>query len=205
MIKGTYADYVIQINGVRHFLVEERVLSLQLSEKHLHQTINYGADEGIEWALLTNGKHFDFYKILFSKPIESRKIFSIALTNGNLKHDAELLQYLHKDTMVKKSLKQLWNKCESLNPLNVASIIYSKDVVGVIRKLIKNKYGEKCEDADIVKSLSRIVLKKIHPTLIKPHRSGKVESKVKKVVIMETSPLVISVIENEDKQEAALK
>ncbi|MEO5564461.1 MAG: hypothetical protein ABIR18_13525, partial [Chitinophagaceae bacterium] len=42
MIKGTYADYVIQIKGIRHFLVEVKALSYQLSDKHLRQTINYG-------------------------------------------------------------------------------------------------------------------------------------------------------------------
>lgn len=40
MIKGTYADYVIQVNNIRHFLVEVKALSFQLSEKHLRQTIN---------------------------------------------------------------------------------------------------------------------------------------------------------------------
>src|SRR6185436_14110172 len=69
MIKGTYADYVIQVNGFRHFLVEVKALSFQLSDKHLRQTINYGANEGIEWALLTNGRSFDFYKIIFDQPI----------------------------------------------------------------------------------------------------------------------------------------
>jgi hypothetical protein len=48
MIRGTYADYVIQTKGVRHFLVEVKSLSLALSEKHLRQAINYGANEGIE-------------------------------------------------------------------------------------------------------------------------------------------------------------
>ncbi|HCL06019.1 MAG TPA: hypothetical protein DHW64_08675 [Chitinophagaceae bacterium] len=65
MIKGTYADYVIQVNKTRHFLVEVKALSFQLSEKHLRQTVNYGANEGIEYALLTNGKNFEFYKIIF--------------------------------------------------------------------------------------------------------------------------------------------
>src|ERR1044071_4889290 len=140
MIKGTYADYVIQINGVRHFLVEVKAHSLQLSDKHLRQTINYGANEGIEWALLTNGRAFDFYKILFNKPIESRKIFSVDLSDGNnLKQDIELLQYLHKDSIVKKGLKLLWNRCEALDPLNIAGVIYSKDVLNAIKKLIKNK------------------------------------------------------------------
>src|SRR4051812_18270218 len=47
MIKGTYADYMVQTNGIRHFLVEVKALSLELSDKHLRQTINYGANEGI--------------------------------------------------------------------------------------------------------------------------------------------------------------
>lgn len=193
MIKGTYADYVIQINGVRHFLVEVKALSLQLSEKHLRQTINYGANEGIEWALLTNGKQFDFYKVLFNKPIESRKIFSIDLTDSStIKHDVEHLQYLHKDAVIKKSLKLLWNKCEALDPMNVAGIIYCKDVLNVIRKLVKNKYGEKCDDEDILKSLNRIVLEKNDPVLIRPYRSGKGERKSKKMTKTETEQIAVS-------------
>jgi hypothetical protein len=113
MIKGTYADYVVQLKGVRHFLVEVKALSLELSEKHLRQTINYGANEGIEWALLTNGRVFEFYKILFNKPIESRKIFSVDLSDGaSLRSAVEQLQYLHKDGLQKKSLKMLWNRFE---------------------------------------------------------------------------------------------
>jgi len=49
MIRGTYADYIIQINRQRHFLVEVKALSIDLSEKHLRQAVNYGANEGIEW------------------------------------------------------------------------------------------------------------------------------------------------------------
>lgn len=61
MIKGTYADYIVQIDGKRHFLVEVKAFSLELSDKHLRQAINYGANEGIEWAILTNGRQFQLY------------------------------------------------------------------------------------------------------------------------------------------------
>lgn len=183
MIKGTYADYVIQTNGVRHFLVEVKALSFQLSEKHLRQTVNYGANEGIEWALLTNGKHFDFYKILFNKPIESRKIFSVDLSDAvTIKTAANNLQYLHKDAIAKKSLKLLWNKCEALHPENVAGIIYSKEVIATIKKIIKNKYGERCDDDELLKSLHRIVCEKFDPLLIKPYRSSKADKKSKKII-----------------------
>jgi len=186
MIKGTYADYVIQTQGIRHFLVEVKALSLQLSEKHLRQTINYGANEGIEWALLTNGKSMDFYKILFNKPIESRKIFSVDLSDQTtLKSSVEQLQYLHKDSVTKKGLNMLWNRFEALFPENVAGILYSNEIISVIRKLIKNKYGEKCEDAEIVKTIGRIICEKFDPTTIKPFRSSKNTKKPKKRVTTE--------------------
>ena len=44
MIRGIYADYVIQTKGTRNFLVEVKALSLTLSDKHLRQAINYGFD-----------------------------------------------------------------------------------------------------------------------------------------------------------------
>lgn len=190
MIKGTYADYVIQTSGVRHFLVEVKALSLQLSEKHLRQTINYGANEGIEWALLTNGRNFDFYKILFNKPIESRKIFSVDLTDSStLKHSLEHLQYLHRDSVLKKGLKILWNRCEALFPENVAGIIYSKEVLGTIKKLIKSKHGEKCDDEEIIKTLDRIVFERIDPANIKPYRSSRGERKPRKLTANEAAQI----------------
>ncbi|EKD49815.1 MAG: hypothetical protein ACD_63C00040G0001, partial [uncultured bacterium] len=95
MIRGTYADYVIQVKGERSFLVEVKAFSLNLSDKHLRQATNYGANEGIEWTLLTNGRNFDFYKIIFNKPIEIKKVFSIDLNDHlKLKEYAEVLQYL---------------------------------------------------------------------------------------------------------------
>jgi hypothetical protein len=35
MIRGTYADYVVQTKGERQFLVEVKALSFNLSDKHL--------------------------------------------------------------------------------------------------------------------------------------------------------------------------
>lgn len=193
MIKGTYADYVIQTGGVRHFLIEVKALSFQLSDKHLRQTVNYGANEGIEWAILTNGKQFDCYKILFNKPIESRKIFSVDLSDTSaIKTAANHLQYLHREAILKKSLKFLWNKCEALHPENIAGIIYSKEVINVIKKLIKSKYGEKCDDEELVKSLNRIVCEKFDPLLIKPYKSSKVDKKPKKLLKNEVLSIAAS-------------
>lgn len=178
MIKGTYADYVIQVNAKRHFLVEVKALSFQLSEKHLRQTVNYGANEGIEYALLTNGRNFEFYKILFEQPISSRLIFSIDLSETpSLKTAASHLQHLHKESVVKYSFKPLWNKCEATDPYNVAGIMCSDAVLKCIRKLIRSRYNEKCEDELIFAAVHRIIAEKMDPSLIKPFRISKVRVK----------------------------
>ena len=179
MIKGTYADYVIQVNKERHFLVEVKALSFELSEKHLRQTINYGANEGIEYALLTNGRNFEFYKIIFEKPISSRLIFAVDLGDaGAMKNTTNYLQHLHKDSVVKNSFRPLWNKCEATDPYNIAGIICSEPVLKCIKKLIKTKYNERCEEETIISAVHRIVIDKMDPALIRPFKTGK--AKVRK-------------------------
>jgi hypothetical protein len=191
MIRGTYADYMIQIGGERHFLVEVKALALQLSEKHLRQTVNYGANEGIEWALLTNGRSFEFYKIIFSQPIESCKLFTVELTDvPSLRAAIDHLQYLHKDSVIKKGLKMLWNKCEATNVLTIAGILCSKEVVGLVRKLVKNKYQEKCEETNILKVIQQVLIDAIDPAVIKPFRSHKSEGRTKIISKKEAVELV---------------
>lgn len=186
MIKGTYADYVIQINKTRHFLVEVKALSFQLSEKHLRQTVNYGANEGIEYALLTNGRNFEFYKIIFAQPISSHLIFSLDLSDAaGLKNAASLLQHLHRESVVKNSFMPLWNKCEATDPYNIAGIICSATVLKCIKKLIKDQYKEKCEDETVLAAVHKIIADKMDPALIKPMKTARVRAKKEKKVAEE--------------------
>ena len=180
MIRGTYADYVIQLKGIRHFLVEVKALSLTLSDKHLRQAINYGANEGIEWALLTNGKQFDFYKILFEKPIEAHRVFSMDFCDvGNLKNHIEQLQFLHKECVSNKGLDLLWNKTLALDPKNVASILYAPSVLNFIKKTLRDKYKTKFSDEEIENSINRVVIEPIRVEDLKPLKIRKPANKKK--------------------------
>ncbi len=181
MIKGTYADYVIQVNTDRHFLVEVKALSFQLSEKHLRQVVNYGANEGIEYALLTNGRNFEFYKILFEQPISSRLIFSLDLSDmAGLKNAVGHLQHLHRDSVVKNKFRPLWNKCEATDPYNIAGIICSDAVLKCIKKMIRDQYKEKCENETILAAVHKIITDKMDPGLVKSIKPSRIRTKVKK-------------------------
>lgn len=158
MIRGTYADYVVQIKGVQHFLVEVKALSLQLSANHLRQATNYGANEGIDFILLTNGRSFDFYKVLFNQPIEIKKIFSIDLsTTEGVKKSIDYLEFLHRDSVTHKGLDLLWNKTMALNPEYIAGLLYDPKVINFVKKTLKDKFKSKFTDEEIHNSINTII------------------------------------------------
>ena len=163
MIKGTYADYIVQIGGNRHFLVEVKAFSIDLSDKHLRQAVNYGANEGIEWAVLTNGRHFQFYKILFEKPISEKLVFEVDFSadDYDVKEALELLTYFHRDAILKNSLENLWARYAALEPVGLAGLLFSPHVVTFLKKELKAKYETKFEDEDILEALTDIVCTEI--------------------------------------------
>lgn len=184
MIRGAYADYVVQIKGKRHFLVEVKAFSLELSEKHLRQTRNYASDEGIDWAVLTNGRVIDLYRIIFDKPIESIKVFSIDLSDlSSLKENVEQLQYLHRDCIIKKELETLWNKHLALNPTNLASYLLGKPVINYIRKELKSRYKNKFSDTEISDGIKNVITNPICLDGVRPVKEKKKKEKVIKLSV----------------------
>jgi hypothetical protein len=179
MIKGTYADYIVQTGGKRHFLVEVKAFSLDLSDKHLRQAVNYGANEGIEWAVLTNGRHFQFYKILFEKPITEKLVFEIDFNaeDYDVKDALELLMYFHKDAIVKGSLNNLWSRYTALEPAGLAALLFSPHVVTFLKKELKSKYDTKFEDEDILEALTEIVCSEIPLERLKIPKFKRVKKK----------------------------
>jgi hypothetical protein len=198
MIRGAYADYVVQLKGKQHFLVEVKSLGFELSEKHLRQARQYCADEGIEWALLTNGRQFDFYKIFFEKPISERKVFSIDLSDSSkLKESVEMIQYLHKISVADKEFNLLWNKCVALDPKTVAGLLHNKPVINFIKRALKKKYKHKFTDNEIINSLNKVICEPIQldnvkqVTVRKRKRNNadndQTEKQKEKVIIPETN------------------
>lgn len=184
MIKGTYADYVVQIAGEKHFLVEVKALSLNLSDKHLRQSINYGANEGIDWVLLTNGKEFHLYRVIFEKPISQELVFSLNLSDlSNLKSISEQLQFLHKDSVLKGGLEVLWNRNTALSPKHLTKILFSSEVVNFVQKELKKIFNIKFEETHIEKALMRIAMEKIEinefKSLQKKERKKRVQNEGK--------------------------
>lgn len=177
-IKGTYADYVIQIERKKYFIVEVKSIQTDLSEQHLRQATGYAANEGIEWILLTNGRQFDLYKVIFNKPIQSKRIFSIDLNNASSLKDVDSFYLISRKSLVNKEIDKYWAKFQALQPTNLAKLLYSQEVIRFLKKALKTKSGINFDDEDIIDSVYQVIVEKI-PSQKPKSNVNKVDSKKK--------------------------
>src|SRR5579872_2150282 len=54
-IRGTHVDLAVKIGEDIRFLVEAKAIGVLLKDTHVKQAIDYGANHGIEWVILTTG------------------------------------------------------------------------------------------------------------------------------------------------------
>ncbi|MBK8483147.1 MAG: type I restriction enzyme HsdR N-terminal domain-containing protein [Saprospiraceae bacterium] len=168
-IQGAFADYLVHVNKTKYFIVEVKAFSIVLRKHHLRQAINYAAGEGIHWAILTNGRHFELHRVIVDKRVDSVHEFSIDLTNkSEFKKSLELLQFLHRDSILKKSLKMLLVKSEALDYRKISGLLYAPPVIKFIKKYLRSKFKSKFLEEDINKVITDIISNPIDISTIKP-------------------------------------
>ena len=55
MIRSTFCDLAIKLDGQLALLVEVKSIGIDLKERHVKQAVDYAANQGTEWVALTNG------------------------------------------------------------------------------------------------------------------------------------------------------
>src|SRR3954452_7740181 len=68
-IRGTFCDLATRIDGKFQLLIEVKAIGLDLKDAHVKQAVDYAANQGVDWVLLTNGICWRVYNIIFAKPI----------------------------------------------------------------------------------------------------------------------------------------
>jgi hypothetical protein len=60
-IRGTFCDLIIKIEDKSIALVEVKSAGTALEDRHVKQAIDYAANEGLEWVMLTNASVWRLY------------------------------------------------------------------------------------------------------------------------------------------------
>lgn len=179
-IRGTYCDLAIKLDNKIQYLIEVKAVGLDLKENHLRQAVNYGANQGIPWIILTNGIIWEIYKIYFEKPINYELICTINFFELNPKktNDQEKLYILCKEGLIKSAREVFLERVQSINRFIIGAIILNEPVINVIKKELKQiSSGLKIENAEIEKILINDVLKR---DIIEGENAVRAKAKLKK-------------------------
>lgn len=170
LIKGEYADYVIQMNRKKHFVIEVKAAAIDLNAHHLRQSFSYAANEGIDWIVLFNGREIKVYKVIFAKPVTHNEVISLDLTDlSAMKAAASQLVHLTKSSILKDELNQYWKRFDALTPESLSKIIYTEDVIKSIRLKIKKSHNINFSQEDIHEAMHKLINNE-HKDIIKPKK-----------------------------------
>lgn len=138
-IRGTWCDLAIKIDGTFEYLIEVKAIGLDLKDSHTKQAVDYSANQGTDWVILTNAEIWRIYKITFSKPIDSELVLEINFSDLNPKKssDIELVYNLTREGWAKSTLGEFHTRQQALSRFFMGALVVSRPVLEVIRRELK--------------------------------------------------------------------
>jgi len=138
-IRGTFVDLAVKVGEEIRFLVEVKAIGSALKEAYIKQAIDYGANLGIEWVILSNGAIWQIYKILFKQPVEKTLIYEIDLLKVSHKNQQllECMGNLSREGFTKSSMATFCQQQQITSKFSLAAILISPPMLNSLRKEIK--------------------------------------------------------------------
>jgi hypothetical protein len=138
-IKKTYCDLAIKIDNKLRFLIEIKAIGLDLKVDHIKQVVDYGANQGVDWVILTNGINWKVFKIIFGKPVGNDLVyeFDFLALNSKKPADIDLLYYVSKESLGKSALEDFRLQKQTLNKFFIGQVLITEPILDSIRKTIK--------------------------------------------------------------------
>jgi len=163
VIRGTFCDLAIKIENTLELLIEVKAIGLELKESFVKQAVDYAANQGVEWVVLTNGLTWRAYKVSFGKPITNELVVEFNLCELSPKNEdhLELVVLLAKEGWQKARLGEYQAQRQALSRFSVGAVVLTDPVCDVIRRELKRiSPGIKIEVEEIRTVLQNEVLKR---------------------------------------------
>ncbi|MDO8878386.1 MAG: type I restriction enzyme HsdR N-terminal domain-containing protein [Pseudolabrys sp.] len=154
-IRGTFVDLAVRVDDTIRYLIEVKAIGIELKDIHVKQAIDYAANEGIEWVVLTNGAMWRVYKVHFGQPIEKILVCEVDLISSSPK-SGEILECfgnLSREGFSKSTMADLLHQKQVTNKFTVAALLVSDDMLDDLRKEIRRLGSGIKVDIDYLRSL----------------------------------------------------
>ena len=138
-IRGTYCDLAIKLDTRLATLIEVKAIGLELKEAHVKQAVDYAANQGVDWVLLTNGIRWCVYHVIFTRPIAQELVVDIDFMALNLKSesDIETLYLWCKEGWQRSALGEFHTQKQALSRFFLGAMVLSDPVLEVVRRELR--------------------------------------------------------------------
>jgi predicted type IV restriction endonuclease len=163
-------------------LIEVKAISVALNDSHVKQTVDYGANAGVNWVLLTNAERWIIYKMKFGKPIDKEMVFEFNLLSVNPKSEKELeaLFVISKDGQEKSSIDDYYSSIQVKSKFIIGALLNSEEVYSLIRRNIKKLYDDvKITNEEIADIMANDIIKR---EIIDSEESKKAKKDIEKIL-----------------------
>lgn len=154
-IRGTFCDLAIKVDGQLQTLIEVKAIGLDLKDQHVKQAIDYAANQGVDWVLLTNGIMWRIYHLVFAKPIDQELVLEIDFANLNarLESDVEMLFLCCKEGWQRSVLGEYHTQKQALSRFYIGAMLQTDTVLDVIRRELRRVSPDVKIDTDQIRSV----------------------------------------------------
>ena len=162
-IRNTYCDLAVKLNGKPKLLIEVKAVGIELKDNHVKQAVDYAANQGMDWVVLTNGVTWQVFKIIFGKPVDKEEVVSFNVTELNPKSDSdvEMLFLLAKEGLTNSALAEYHAQVKAVNRFTLSAIIQSEPIAKSLRRELSRLSPDvKISLADVQEVLINEVLKR---------------------------------------------
>lgn len=162
-IRGTYCDIAVTVDGKTLCLIEVKSAGTNLDDRHVKQAIDYAANKGVEWCILTNAVEWRLYYVIFAKPIDKHEICRVDLCTVNLKSEDELERLFpySKEGFDKGAHSDMRDRLQATSRhLLAALVVGNEDVLGVIRRELRKIVDLMVTEEEVRSALEQQVIKR---------------------------------------------
>lgn len=162
-VKATFVDLCVKVGNEVNFLVEAKAIGVELKDAHVRQAVDYGANQGIEWAILTSGAVWRIYHIEFKKPISHTLVAEIDLLAEPFKKDeaVEFFSNLCKEGFAKSQMEEFYEQRQATNKHTVAALLLTEGLLNELRLSLRRLFpGVRIDPEALEYSLRNEVIKR---------------------------------------------
>jgi len=155
VIRNTFVDLAIKLEGTLQMLVEVKAIGLSLKDTFIKQAVDYAANLGTEWVVLTNGAIWQVYKVTFGKPIGQDLVLEIDFLNLNPKNSDHLesLYLLTREGISKSMLGEYHAQRQALSRFFIGEMLLSESVLDVLRRELRRVSPDVKIDTEQIKDV----------------------------------------------------